>query len=296
MLYAGLASRLDFLTVPLFVVLMLATGIPHGATDHVVYAHTQTQRGRHTHYGRFLGFYLGAMVLYALAWWAMPVLSLVLFLLISCYHFGQSQWLYVPGSERAGCKISLYVAWGGTVLGALLWFNLPEALAVLAALLPNTPGLAATLGSFGRSIWLGLLLLTLGLMGLLYWQRRLSRPQLYRELLNLVALHALFLTAPLLVGFAIYFGLWHSLRSIRAEVFHLQQAQPRFNYLAFARRALPFTLISLAGLGLLWLAYTWVGTDWSPYLLFFIAISTVTLPHMVFMQGLYASAPSPSRT
>ncbi|MEM9984167.1 MAG: Brp/Blh family beta-carotene 15,15'-dioxygenase, partial [Bacteroidota bacterium] len=60
-----------------------------------------------------------------------------------------------------------------------------------------------------------------------------------------------------------------------------------FDWKDFFRAALPFSLISFAGIGLLLGAAFWMGELISPYLLFFMAISVLTLPHMVFMQGFY---------
>ena len=86
----------------------------------------------------------------------------------------------------------------------------------------------------------------------------------------------------------IYFALWHSLSSINWEikVFRLEQAQ--FSWRDFVKHAWPFSLISFVGIAILLAAGSFLSTLISPFLLFFIAISVLTLPHMVYMQQFYS--------
>jgi len=272
--------------VPLFVALMVITGLPHGATDHLIDKFELEEKGKTFAWGRFLAVYLGAMVLYALAWWIWPLLSLALFLLISAYHFGQSQLLYVKGGEKEPLKMLMYISWGLTVLIAIIGLHPLESGEILSALLPQHQW------QLLNTLWLPLLIgsgtLTLGLLTFRLIRGQLTARAYAWEWINLGILLALSVSAGLLTSFAIYFGLWHSIASIRAEMGILQHKRPSFSLMDFVKAALPFSLISIFGvlllIGLGWYAQAFI----SPYLLFFMAISVLTLPHMIFMQKFYA--------
>ena len=94
-LLLGLLDIHPAIEIGLFVLLMLGTGIPHGATDHLIYSILQKEEGKPQNLRMFLGTYLLSMLVYGLAWWLVPGLCLSIFLVISAYHFGQSQVLYV---------------------------------------------------------------------------------------------------------------------------------------------------------------------------------------------------------
>ena len=66
--------------------LIILFGIPLGAIDHIVY---KTQNNISNI--KFYSFYLSLIVLYTVFWFIFPKWCLILFLLLSAYHFGESQ-------------------------------------------------------------------------------------------------------------------------------------------------------------------------------------------------------------
>lgn len=278
----------------LFVVLMVGTGIPHGATDHVIDRfHRQQQQGSFS-WVTFLLTYLGAMVLYGLAWYILPQLSLAIFILISAYHFGQSQFMFVRLNENHWIKQISYVSWGLLILGGIIGFHAAESNEVLAALWAQSQYVRweayfPTLMVVSGVLWLGTMVW--------FWRQGcINGRELGLEILHVGILLAICATTSLLVSFAIYFGLWHALASISHEIRIFRTTQPGFDLRSFVRQALPFSLLSFVGIGLLLWLGQWLGGYFSPYLLFFIAISTLTLPHMVYMQGFYQVGSKQSRT
>jgi beta-carotene 15,15'-dioxygenase len=272
--------------IAIFIFCMVVTGIPHGATDHLIYQYHQP--GQRTAYGRFFMVYLGTMALYSLLWYYLPLLSLLLFILISAYHFGQSQFLYLPLAERHPLKTLLYLAWGLFILLALIFFNPQASQEVLRHLLPAytfSNALLHPLYTWGLGSLYGGIMLLFGYL----LARRIMKPrQFLWEVLNQMLLLSLFHYTSLWISFAVYFGLWHAIGSILAEVEIFRAEGRRFDLWTFAKAALPLSLASFAGIGLLLLAGTYLGSYFSVYLLFFIAISTLTVPHMYYMQAFYA--------
>ena len=67
-------------------IFILLLGIPHGAIDHVLFF-----KKRKMSQTKFYSIYLGLSFLFVILWHILPVISLILFLLISAFHFGESQ-------------------------------------------------------------------------------------------------------------------------------------------------------------------------------------------------------------
>ncbi len=272
----------------LFLLAMVVTGIPHGATDHLVDANLQARAGKPFSWRRFIVRYLLTMLCYGLVWWYLPGLALLMFLGMSVYHFGQSQVLYVRWLAHDGRKRLLGLAWGVLVLGSLLLLHLPEVLTLLGSLI-SLPWQEAEIASAG-----GGLVAASGLVLAGMWIRAVQTgamlpAELGREILALALLLGAFWLGGLWLGFALYFGVWHSLSSVLAEIECLRASQP-YGWRQWIRDAVPFSVVSFAGIGLLLLAGWWLGERLPLVLLFFIAISTLTLPHAWYMERLYGGS------
>ncbi len=287
--YAGVQDS-PSLVLGIFAVVMIGTGIPHGATDHLVYRTLRQRVGAPLHWGKFLGGYLLTIAAYGAAWWCFPGLSLLVFLGISAYHFGQSQVLYLRWRPQSILKQLLGLSWGSAVLAGLLLMHLEESAAILSGLV-SLPSWLLAMTSLQKWATVGGCLFFVTVFWVLaLWQGAMSLHEWFRELLTLIVLGWAFYVSGLWLGFALYFGFWHSLSSIHAEVLHFQKTQS-YSWKSFARDALPFSLISFVGIVLLGIAGYLFGESVSFIMLFFIAISTLTLPHMVYMDHFYRYFP-----
>jgi Brp/Blh family beta-carotene 15,15'-monooxygenase len=103
------------------------------------------------------------------------------------------------------------------------------------------------------------------------------------ELINWIVLSLLFLTTPLLVGFAVYFSLWHSLPSIMEQVKFLKKDNPEYNFKMHLWKTAPYSLISFVGLllGLFILQEDKLSDNLA---IGFICLSVITLPHILLMN------------
>ena len=77
-------------------VLIVFIGIPHGANDHLLFFNLINKSVDKNNKKSILFFasYIGLIILYVCCWYLFPTFSLGLFILISIYHFGQSN-LYI---------------------------------------------------------------------------------------------------------------------------------------------------------------------------------------------------------
>jgi Brp/Blh family beta-carotene 15,15'-monooxygenase len=283
----GILGRLwpDFLhqiQYPIFIVLILLIGIPHGATDYLLFRRLHGARLKKKQVFQFFVCYLTAAFGYLLCWLWLPVCALILFLVISAYHFGQSNWQYLHLSRRIACMV--YIVWGACVLGGALLWHWDESSAIIGQLVGNE--LVWSDSAMAKLQWLLLLLCILLIIGLRF-MHLVNYSQMFREMTSLVILSFVLFHTPLLVGFSIYFTLWHSLGSLLNQVAFFRRQSPSFTLLHYYRQAAPYTLLSLVGLFLLVLSKPVLFSDVSLVTLFFILIACITLPHIFLVEESY---------
>lgn len=281
-LFPSLMSQGHYL---LALVLILFGGIPHGATDYVIFRHLSRPEGKTRKLLHFLMQYILVMGAYALLWWLSPLVGLFIFLLISVFHFGQSNWNYLKFRSALERQFTYYL-WGALVLCFPIIWHFDEALPIIEAIAgPIGPSPDGQLQTW---LCLGLLGANFAWMSFLYATRQLSMPQGRDEVINLLVLVFAYTQLPLLLGFALYFVAWHSLSSILDQIrFYNQHARKPYGWKAYLRDVWPFSLPAIGSVGgwLTWQYSVQAQIDWAGL---FIFISVVTLPHMLLIDRLYA--------
>ena len=267
LLFLFLPESLNWVSYGFFGLILLLVGIPHGAIDHLTSDPFITKPGL----VRFVGLYLLLIALYLVCWFFFPLIALIAFILMSAYHFGQTHFIGVRVPKTL--DIVLFLSRGSFFLAFILLGNLEETSAILKDIVIiqlsdiQSIGILAILFSF-----------TIGIQ--LYQLKGLRR----KDIFELTVLGALLYYSPLLVGFITYFGFWHALPSMIEEYAYLKRI-PQFNtFKKFAFQLLPFTLISLIGISLILLIGQHYLETSQLILIFFIMISLISFPHIIFMD------------
>jgi Brp/Blh family beta-carotene 15,15'-monooxygenase len=261
-------------------------GIPHGAIDHIMagelYGLSQTFKDHMIFYGS----YLIIMLFVGALWFFYPVAGMIFFLIISIYHFGQADMedfiVKKPG------KRLFYVARGLLVIGLIIFSNTTITFAIMSDAMRS--GMGSLRGLLPASEYMIVIIISAYALILIpgVLTRRLHSPM--RLLLDSVLLIALLIITGPMIGFALYFALWHSAGHIREMKSYFESKNQQFTVLTFYRKSAPFTLISILGLiVLLWVNQTF-GIQNELFSLLFILISVLTLPHMVIVEKMYGSA------
>lgn len=276
---AALVSPTGWWSVGVVVAVIAVLGIPHGAVDLlVVDAIDGPSSGTSP---LVIGAYLLAMGAVAAVWLVAPGVALAGFVGLSVHHFGQSDLAYLglPGRRQ------LTVQWSR----GLLLIGLP-----LIAHLPTISPFVERLGVGDPSSWPWLADLWWLWCAAIVVQHLavgamlapgLPRDVVTREAATVAVLTVMFLTVDPLVGFAVYFGLWHSLAHILvlARVVGTGSNPVR----SVARQAAPLTAVAVGFLALV--AGVAAATDRLDLLvpLVFVFVSMLTLPHMVVVEQLW---------
>lgn len=260
---------------PAALLLIAFIGIPHGAVDHLLFL-KKTNRNK----TYFYSFYIALLTLYGISWIYFPMISLSLFLILSAYHFGQSQ--FEKYDVHTLTKKIIGFIWGVIVLSGLVVFNFNE----IQIVLTDYDELNTFVSLFNLQYYKIICLIstiTFLIIGLV----NLRFKSLVKELIYISLIGVTFLIQPLLLGFALFFIFNHSYTVMRSEYNFLSKYDTHFNLSKFIKALTPFTLLSILGTFFL---YYLSSTGWItmslPFILL-ITISSLTFPHAIVMEVFY---------
>ncbi|NBP05960.1 MAG: hypothetical protein EBV15_07035 [Bacteroidetes bacterium] len=241
---------------------LLAVGIPHGAVDHLLGTgkiHARPAWG-------FILKYLGIMLIYLLLWQMLPSVALVIFLLYSAFHFGQSDIQEWKIRRFANLKSLI---WGLIILDVILFSHGAEVSNILH-------GMNIELNQMPGEFVCYFSLLTAILWA--FYEKKTAI--LWSVFMLLIGMHL-----PVLSAFGLYFIGQHSLNGWS----HLRKGMQAGNKELFMK-ALPFTVGAISLLAvLLCMAVAnilpWKGEQWIS--VFFVFLACLSMPHVWAMHRFY---------
>jgi beta-carotene 15,15'-dioxygenase len=266
--------------VVFFVMLILLTGIPHGALDHLIQKATDNQRNKVYDFRSFLLKYLLIMGLYGLAWYFFSGISFVIFLIISAWHFGETDIENVPQNARIWSFTRLL--YGFYVLAFILLTHIQEVTPIVERMTDSQSKTMIVWNFIEKNVKQILYLLGLSLSTIFIVAQSEHFIKFDKiRILRLILILLLSVYLPLLPAFALYFGGWHALCAFDTIHGYLRKDYPSLTFKSVYLKALPFTIIALIFLGgFLWYCQHYTQT-YNPFPILFIFISLITLPHLV---------------
>lgn len=269
-----------------FAIMIGATGIPHGALDHIIAKTSATSNGQSFSIQQFLGRYILAILLYSASWIFFPGISLIIFLAISAWHFGETD---LSNADETWQWNLSRLLWGSLVLMLILLSHFEETASVVLRITKESEIAQITLDYIKNnsthyfSVVISLFFTTATIA---HRKNKISISYLY--IINLVSILILCSQLPLLPAFALYFGGWHAIRSFEIIFKFLHDAKEEMasKPLTMWKNALPMTF--LAAFGFIFMAFIWKGTGMKmdPLPAIFIFLSIITLPHLDVMDKL----------
>ena len=263
-IFFGLENSYSIL---LFIIVMLSIGIPHGQVDHLI-AFINPKARKFDNKFIFYIIYLSLIIFNIILWVISPFLGLSVFLIISCYHFGETQ---VIGYNSTDNKILNFVI-GANILLSLFLNNIVELQDILY-IIPQFAKL--DLSAFDSVFFL---LISVGILMLSIVNFKIKRKvPLYAEI---TILYMVFFHTDLLTSFALYFGFCHSLPMLMLEFKEFKTE----NFIKFYLKTIPFTILSIFFGFILYQFNNDLLTSDNLILFVFIVISSLTLPHVFIMK------------
>jgi Brp/Blh family beta-carotene 15,15'-monooxygenase len=248
-------------------VLILSLGILHGANDLLILSRGKLDNRT---YSKHLIVYLSIILCCVLIYFSSSFLAILLFILLSSYHFGE---------EHLGEKIIVnnlfnvffYMFYGVFIFSMLFYESIADVDHIMRELTD------ATFTKFQIEISLGVSLLVLSIMSLyLVFKKLLDIKELLTEIFYLGLLFLVFKTSSLILSFAIYFILWHSIPSIINQVEFVYGDLTKESMISYVKKALIYWIISILGILVIYQLIPQVSLFSS---IIFVVLFAVTAPH-----------------
>ena len=261
-------------------ILILLLGIPHGAIDHVLFF-----KKRKMSQLKFYSIYLGLSFLFVILWHILPITSLILFLLISAFHFGESQFADI--FFKKSLRFIFYFFWGLCLLSTLMYYNVNE-LYDITSYFDDTIVLDKIYNKdkIGIFYYITNIVTIISIFALTYF-RKINNDRLFSELFLLFLIHATFYLFPFIIGFTLYFVALHSIKVMNDEFKFLKDENNNFSIKSFLKLLAPYSILSIIGTSFLFILSYYNFIPYSIPFLAIIIISVITLPHAIVMNIFY---------
>lgn len=277
--------------ITFFALFIFLTGIPHGAIDHLVEKETAKRLKKTFNMKFFLLKYVLTMLFYGFMWYLLPSVSLIFFLLISAWHFGETDIEKAPQTPL--WHMTRFICGCFTILWILL-LHAQETTTILDRITQNSQIVMA--------LWMQAVefkapfLVLIILFFIPFYYTANQKNKIYLDKMRLIRLSLILISTyflPLLPAFALYFGGWHALCSFQTISQYLLKNKEKNDRTSSIHSAIQvwtktlfFTFLALSGLAFgvwYWLHFL---QNWDPLPLLFIFLSLITLPHLNVMHGM----------
>ena len=257
---------------------ILTFGILHGANDLKIISQ-KTSHSAQSDRMKSFGLYVGVVFLGILLFFYLPRFALLIFVAVSCYHFGEQHW-----SERT--QTTFLKPWIFSTYGILI-FSMLFALQYHPSSEVITQITSVVVPHY--FFWVGLILSLIGLVLLLVIEK-VKKQTLLIELFLLIILGLLFWNASLLFAFGFYFVIWHSIPSLSSQLNYIYGDTKKSNLILYIKSAWLYWLGALSGL---FLFFYYVEVEEAELLsLFFSFLAAITFPHAIVMGLMFHSNPT----
>lgn len=245
-------------------------GILHGANDLVVFEKINASK-RPISFLKLISSYIIVVLFSAFLFVIIPWLALLLFILVSSYHFGEQHWQELEVFKIKWIKPIFHFNYGIFILLLLFAFHGREVEQIIFSI---TYSNLAFINLFALLQFFGF---TLIIFFIYYYNKSIEfQKKIIEELLYLLVFAILFKVGSLIWGFALYFILWHSIPSLQDQIKFLYGNYSFDNFKLYFKSAYVYWLISLLGIVVLYFVFKDVKIFDA---LFFSFLAAITFPH-----------------
>ncbi len=234
----------------------------------------------------FLLFYLGFALLYSLLWIISVELSILVFILISAYHFGEMDLKSLGLKANLSSRL-LFSIYGLLFLVNYLLYQFPQ----VEVILLGFPGfeysqiekLKLLYGYQMEVMIASIILFVPALLIYLIRNKQMGFSQLI-AILQLTMLMVIVFNLPILLGFGLYFNIWHAgLSMIEIKKFLGWQDK---SYWFIYRKSWITNGLSFLMIAILFMVFR--GNIERLLAIFFMAIAILTAPHMKVISSFFS--------
>jgi len=257
--------------------LIFTFGMIHGSNDMLIV--NKLTNLKKTSFIKTLAIYLIVVSTAVLIFYWLPGVALILFVCFSAYHFGEQHWEESLESITNTSKRLYFFAYGLFVLFMVFYFNEASVKMIVNEISGMTLNQLYT-----EHVLITLGVFMLSFLAVMLRQKEIKLNTVITELFTLLVLVIIFKSSSLIWGFTIYFIIWHSIPSLLEQIRFAYGSLDRKNIINYTKAALPYWLVSLVGMTLLYFVFK---DEKHFYSLFFAFIAAVTFPHSIVMLKMF---------
>ncbi|MEM6979972.1 MAG: Brp/Blh family beta-carotene 15,15'-dioxygenase [Planctomycetota bacterium] len=208
-------------------------GVPHGGLDHWAGKRLLQPRIKRYWSLAFFPVYLAVGLGVAAGWALFPVVTVIVFFLMSAWHFGREE------SDRSSTSAPSHLmdlASGGLIIWTPMLFRSAETQQLLTHVCGGDGEAAAVIVALTRPIATVMLCLVL-----MFWAK-LCRDRKWQQLSIGLGTFVVAWSTPILVSFTVYFCLWHSVLGLQ----HLR-ANEGLSWRSFLVHVAPLSIAAIVG-------------------------------------------------
>ncbi|MGB1971752.1 MAG: Brp/Blh family beta-carotene 15,15'-dioxygenase [Flavobacteriaceae bacterium] len=257
--------------------LIFSVGLMHGAND-IQLIQRKTLRKTQSFFYKTLVLYVAVVLFGILLFYFFPTFGLLFFVLFSAFHFGEQHLESLFHRQSSvGIKFTVYTSYGIALFGLLFtlqWDTVHSVIYQISAQFVSKK-FTETMFFIGLGVFVFCAL----------WIRSLRQVVLF-EILLLAFIGLLFSRLSLILGFALYFVVWHSFPSVQDQLNFLYPNDDKAKR-KYILSSLPYWLLSIIGLFGVYFFFDIKSDAFFP--LFFSFLAAITFPHTVVMGWLKLS-------
>jgi Brp/Blh family beta-carotene 15,15'-monooxygenase len=261
-------------------------GVPHGAADLLISTKGSIDKKKKFSALIFFTNYLGRLFLSLIICLIFPSVGLLLFIIIASFHFGETD-LYQFKTDSFWGRLFV-ISYGLLIINVILLNHIDEIKPLF--LLFNAGRKNLYLISIINHYRLFLLSFSAAFFffsTFLFFLFTNENPQINGQfLINLAVIIFIVYNLPMLLGFAFYFVLWHSLLSLKNIISYLHD-DGAFSLTVIIGQIALYSLIAFAGTIALGLTGFMFSNNNALIIYTFISLAVLTAPHMEIMHMMY---------
>lgn len=258
-------------------ILILSFGIVHGANDLLL---IRKIKGENTiTYWRMLINYITIVLTAVLLFSFIPWLAMLLFIIVSSYHFGEQHWNKKKLYSNPLMTKLFQTIYGLFILLLLFEFHEKEVMGIMYGI----TGIELTFINISLLLKLiGFILVTLSFYN--YNTSKVFQKNSAIELLYLLVFAVIFKVGSLIWAFAIYFIFWHSIPSLFDQIKFLYGEVSTTNFKSYLKSAFIYWLISMVGIIVLY----FILKEYKIFdSIFFSFLAAITFPHVIVIERMF---------
>ncbi len=268
----------DFFQIITGFTMIFSFGILHGANDLLLIQNININ-SKKIPFVKILNYYIVVVLLGSICFYIIPWFALLLFIVVSSYHFGEQQIQNLYFNSFKWLKGFFKFNYGIFILLLLFNFHKIEVQKIIFEITSFsifTEYISPIMKFFGLTLLLFYLYL--------YVYVEKNRILVLLEIFYLAVFAIIFMSSSLIWGFAIYFILWHSIPSMIDQINFLYGKISIKTSINYFKSAFVYWIISLLGIILLYFTFKEIKLFDA---LFFSFLAAITFPHALVILKMF---------